>query len=309
MSRGLDIEKDDSRDPTSLRDHRKEERVRPVEKPLPKEVEVWRLDRDAIPVDRELPERDARDSVSLRGAEYRLRESEVDTLQDIGRFRVADEADLQRFGYTDNSTRMREDIRSLRDQGLVERRRIGVGGGGYIGVLSLTDQGRKVAETLDSAGSKQRYYDGFVKPTEIEHDSALYRMFQAEASKIQQDGGRVKRVVLDFELKHDVYAELAEENPNDAEAYRERQQLVATANHLSVVRGHVQFPDLRIEYENAHGQGGRVDVELTTDHYKKSQIAAKAAAGFTIYSLGGDSSGAGSGVREERELTSQILSL
>ena len=83
----------------------------------------------------------------------------------------------------------------------------------------------------------------------------------------------------------------------------------ATANHLSVVRGHIQFPDLRIEYEDARGQSGRVDVELTTDHYKKGQIAAKAAAGFTLYSLGGDSSGGGSGVREERELTSQILSL
>ena len=135
MSRALDIERDDSRDPTSLRDHRKEERVRRVEKPLPKEVEVWRLERDAIPVDRELPDRDVRDSVSLRGSEYRLRESEVDTLQDIGRFRVVDEVDLQRFGYADDSTRMREDVRSLRDQGLVERRRIAVADGGYLGVL------------------------------------------------------------------------------------------------------------------------------------------------------------------------------
>ena len=309
MSRGLDIEIDDGRRDSSLRDHRKEERVRPVEKPLPKEVEVWRLDRDAIPVDRELPEHDVRDSISLRGSDYRLRETEVDALQDIGRFRVVDEADLGRFGYADDSTRMREDIRSLRDQGLVARRRVAIGDGDYVGVLALTDRGREVAETLDSADSKQRYYDGFVKPTEIEHDSALYRMFQAEASKIEQNGGRVKRVVIDFELKRDVYAELADENPDDAEAYRERQQLVAAANNLSVVRGHIQFPDLRIEYESASGLSGRVDVELTTDHYKKGQIAAKAAAGFTIYSLGGDSSGAGSAVRDERELTSQILSL
>ena len=35
-----------------------------------------------------------RESVSLRGPEYCLRETEVDTLQDIGRFRVVDEADL-----------------------------------------------------------------------------------------------------------------------------------------------------------------------------------------------------------------------
>ena len=42
---------------------------------------------------------------------------------------------------------------------------IAVGDGDYIGVLALTDRGREVAETLDSADSKQRYYDGFVKPT------------------------------------------------------------------------------------------------------------------------------------------------
>ena len=134
-------------------------------------------------------------------------------------------------------------------------------------------------------------------------------MFQAEASKIEQDGGRVKRDALDFELKRDVYAELANQNSDDAEACRESQQLVASANNLSVVRGHIQFPDVRIEYESASGLSGRADVELTTDHYKKGQIAAKAAAGFTPYSLGGDSSGGGSSAREERGLTSQILSL
>ena len=309
MSRGLDIEQDDSRGSTSRWDHRKEQRARSVEKPLPKEAEVWRLDRDAIPAERELPGRDVRDVVNLRGSEYRLRETEVHTLQDIGRFRVLDEADLQRFGYADDSTRMREDIRSLRDQGLIERRRIAVGDGDSMAVFALTNRGREVAETLDSGGADQRYYDGFVKPTEIEHDAALYRMFQAEASKIEQAGGRVKRVVLDFELKRGVYAELAKENPEDTDAYHERQQLVAQANRLPVVRGHIQFPDVRIEYEDARGKGGRVDVELTTDNYKKSQIAAKAAAGFTLYSLGGDSSVGGSSVREERELTSQILSL
>ncbi len=309
MSRGLDIEIDDGRRTPSRWDHRKEERTRTVEKPLPKQVEVWRLDREAIPVDRELPDRDVRDTVSLRGSEYRLRETEVDTLQSIGRFRVVDETDLQRFGYADDATRMREDIRSLRDQGLIERRRIAVGDGDYIGVLALTDRGREVAETLDSADSKQRYYDGFVKTTELEHDAALYRMFQAEASKIQQNGGTVKRVVLDFELKRDVYARLAKQDPDDAEAYREQQEVVVAANRLPVIRGHIQFPDLRIEYEDARGGSGRVDVELTTDHYKKSQIAVKAAAGFTLYSLGRDSSSGGSAVREERGLTAQILSL
>ena len=51
------------------------------------------------------------------------------------------------------------------------------------------------------------------------------------------------------------------------------------------------------------------DVELTTQHYKSSQISAKAEAGFTLYTLGGDSSSSGSPVRDEREITAGILSI
>ncbi|MEZ5394165.1 MAG: hypothetical protein R2724_15200 [Bryobacterales bacterium] len=49
--------------------------------------------------------------------------------------------------------------------------------------------------------------------------------------------------------------------------------------------------------------------QLTTDHYKQAQISAKAQAGFRPYSLSGDSSGAGSPVRAEREITAGILSI
>ena len=52
-----------------------------------------------------------------------------------------------------------------------------------------------------------------------------------------------------------------------------------------------------------------MSLELTTDHYRKGQLAAKAAAGFRLYSLGGDSSGGGSAIRDEREITADILSL
>jgi hypothetical protein len=52
-----------------------------------------------------------------------------------------------------------------------------------------------------------------------------------------------------------------------------------------------------------------VDLELTTTHYRKGQIATKAAAGFKLYSLGGDPSHGGSAVREERGPTADILSL
>src|ERR1700688_4525417 len=56
-----------------------------------------------------------------RDKEYSLRESEVRTLTDLGRFRVVPEDDLARFGYQGNYTQMKSDIRSLTAQSLIEQ--------------------------------------------------------------------------------------------------------------------------------------------------------------------------------------------
>jgi len=44
---------------------------------------------------------------------------------------------------------------------------------------------------------------------------------------------------------------------------------------------------VRVEYDMPGGRGGRVDLELVTAAYRGGAIAAKAAAGFTMYSAGG----------------------
>jgi len=56
--------------------------------------------------------------------EYSLRDSEVRTLADVGRFRVVPTEDLARFGYQGDQARMEADIRNLRKHGLVEQRMI-----------------------------------------------------------------------------------------------------------------------------------------------------------------------------------------
>jgi hypothetical protein len=48
-----------------------------------------------------------------RDREYSLRDSEVRTLTDLGKFRVVPEDDLVRFGYQGNHKQMESDIRSL----------------------------------------------------------------------------------------------------------------------------------------------------------------------------------------------------
>ena len=62
--------------------------------------------------------------------------------------------------------------------------------------------------------------------------------------------------------------------------YARLQAEIAARNGLPVLKGKIQLPDLRIEYETADGNPARVDLELATHHYHGSHLAAKAAAGF-----------------------------
>jgi hypothetical protein len=141
----------------------------------------------------------------------------------------------------------------------------------------------------------QRVYAGFVKPREVFHDAAIYRMYHAEAAKIERAGGRIRRVVLDYELKERVYRPLAKARAKGAapgsEKYVRRQAEIARQNQLKVVGGKIPLPDLRIEYDTAACAGAHVDLELATHHYRGASLRAKAEAGFKLYapqgSLGG----------------------
>ena len=75
-----------------------------------------------------------------------------------------------------------------------------------------------------------------------------------------------------------------------------------------MVDGTIQIPDLRLEYETREGSVARVDLELATEHYKPSQVAAKAQAGFTIYAPASQT-GRLSAALEERGVIAEILSL
>ncbi|MGH9735388.1 MAG: hypothetical protein ACRD8A_12460 [Candidatus Acidiferrales bacterium] len=44
-----------------------------------------------------------------------------------------------------------------------------------------------------------------MKPKEARHDGELYRLYQKVAREIERSGGKARRVILDLELKKDVY--------------------------------------------------------------------------------------------------------
>ena len=136
-----------------------------------------------------------------------------------------------------------------------------------------------------------------MKPREIAHDSQLYRLFQAEAARIEAEAGRVERVVLDYELKRDYQTFLNRaDRPADLTQEDDVAAFAAEAK-LPVVDGHLELPDLRIEYETADGRTEYRDVELVTEHYSRSQLAGKSAAGFALYRAAGAGAARGQGGR------------
>jgi hypothetical protein len=230
-------------------------------------------------------------------------------MRDIGRFRTVGEDDLLRFRYEGNRSKLRRDYLNLRSQGLVERRTISVGKTRKpLPVYTLTRDGKKALKSAGPDRSDQALYAGFVKPREAAHDAGIYRMFQAEAARIEARGGRIDRVVLDFELKKKVYAPLAKAQNLAALQYVERQAQIAAANGLTVVDGKIPLPDLRIEYETADGEPARVDLELATEHYRRGHLSEKARAGFKMYGFTSTSRGS-QAEWEGREITAGILSL
>jgi hypothetical protein len=216
--------------------------------------------------------------------------------------------DLASQRYPGRAADMRRDLRSLIDQGLVQRRSVWTRvGRAKLPVVVLSKRGKELLE-CEKGSTSQQVYAGFVKPAEVAHDAAIYRMFEAEARQIEKQGGRIRRVVLDYELKQKIYAPLAKARALPPLQFAKRQAEVARENALPVIQGKIPLPDLRIEYETKDGEISRVDLELATHHYHGSQLAAKVAAGFKLYSPA-DSAGRLRAVLEEREITAAILSL
>jgi hypothetical protein len=230
-----------------------------------------------------------------RNYAYFLSQAELETMKDIGRFRTVAQDDLAQLRYQGNQDQNRQDLRSLQDQGLIARRTIWTGGrANRFTVLVLTKKGKALLEEVSQGLGQQKIYSGFVKPREVFHDAAIYRMYHAEARKIERSGGRIRRIVLDYELKQQVYRPLAKARAKPgalgSAEYARKQAEIASQNQLKVVRGKILLPDLRIEYDTANGERAHVDLELATHHYRGASLRAKAEAGFKMYAPHGSGS-------------------
>jgi hypothetical protein len=247
--------------------------------------------RDVFTKDLDLPRGRERRPVRERDRVYEIDGTESRLLATVGAFRVVAESDLY-----DGREDTRRAQRHLEQEGLLRSSALSADDRAVV----LTDRGRDLLEGNRheqhgrSWEPQQEFYAGLRKPRELTHDSKVYRAYSRAEEGIREQGGRVDRVVLDYELKRDYQQFLHERNRGrkdcDGRPDREPEEIArwAREHDLPYDDGHVHFPDARIEYEDRDGRSRHEDIEIVTGHYRGAHAGAVARSGFSCYrAIGG----------------------
>jgi hypothetical protein len=144
---------------------------------------------------------------------------------------------------------------------------------------------------------------GLQKHKELFHDSKLFQMTQQEIETLKAEGARVVRIETDMDLKARVNRKI--QNLAKIMPMYDAKRKAAEDNELAIMNGKIMFPDVRLEYRDALGQQGRVDLELTSDSYSKAQMAGKRAAGMKCYAL----QGVGHSITDDHHHAQEIFSI
>jgi hypothetical protein len=279
------------------------------------------------PVSSPDPRRPARAASNVVGLELRPEEKEL--LREAGRFRVVRTADLREALYNGKARPLENDLKYLRDKGLVETQHVNLRRDGRrrtierVEVVTLTKDGRSLLIKQGGLPKDQRVYAGLVKPREVEHDSQIYRAYRKEAEHIERNGGTNLRVRLDFEIKADVQKAIyAGRKADPKRDMAEIKQQAAERFELPFVDGKIQIPDARIDYDLPRDAGqdpspdqdqgsltGHQDIEVLTAAYHAGHLRSKAQAGFRNYASASDRSSLTAKIEDDSRLMENILDL
>ncbi|HWR15490.1 MAG TPA: hypothetical protein VN577_11725 [Terriglobales bacterium] len=273
--------------------------------------------RRAVAHDHQTSRRPRRNNLPVSVIGPSLRPEEITALGEIGRFRVVSTRDLAASVYDGQHSRLTRDLRFLTQQGLVQVESVNARRDGRAGkvepieVVTLTEEGRRMARQLAGLPEDQRLYSGLVKPREVEHDAQIYRAYRKESERIENAGGTNLRVRLDFEMKAQIQKAIYAERKADPERdMNEIKQQVAQQFELPFVGGGIQIPDARIEYDLDQGsRSGHADVEVLTAAYRPGHLHNKAQAGFRLYASASDRSTLTAKIEDEHHLLDRILEL
>jgi hypothetical protein len=269
------------------------------------------------------PRRPARSATNIVGLELRPEEKQL--LREAGRFRVVRTADLRESLYDGKSRQLENDLRYLRDKGLITTAHVNLRRDGRrrnierTEVVTLTKEGRCLLIKDGDLPKDQKVYAGLVKPREVEHDSQIYRAYRKETERIESNGGTNLRVKLDYEIKADVQKAIyRERKAAPARGMAEIKEQVAKQFNLPFVEGGIQIPDARIEYDlprdpsldaDQGSRTGHEDIEVLTAAYHRGHLRSKAQAGFRNYASSSDRATLTAKIEDDSHLMENILEL
>ncbi len=215
----------------------------------------------------------------------------AEALTDIGVHGTVSYRDLAeaRFGGHPHTTRRAVNA-WIRDRLVEEHRATGPKGNPFK-VLTLTRKGvteiRKLAAGRGmDPGQTIRF--ARMRASETAHDTAVYRACRKERRRLEAEGATVRRVRLDAELKSAVAraSEAARRKHGKRAADAERHRVAHELGLPIDDEGRVLHPDAQIEYTDADGRIGRVNIEAVSGSYREPAVRAKAAAGFRLHANG-----------------------
>ena len=232
-------------------------------------------------------------------------------LAEVGMYRSVSFRDLAETRFDGHPYTARRAVDRMVKDGLMREHEAKGPKGGSYKVLTLTQAGASRARRCvheQGLDRDQQTHAGLVKRGELSHDTAIYRAARIEQAKLTKQGAVLNRVRIDAEMKKQIAraGETARARGGKAAADAARFQ-AADDLGLPVKDGRVEYPDAQLEYTDAEGRTGRVNIEIATEHYSVKSIDAKAAAGFQMHGNGpsaarlisralrGDCSGGGRG--------------
>ena len=214
-------------------------------------------------------------------------------LADIGIYGAVSYRDLAEAHFGGHPYTTRRAVNAWTREGLAKESTAKGPKGRPFKVLTLTRKGAAAIRDLDAGqgldpGQHIRSAARLLQHAQLAHDTAIYRACGRERQRLLERGAAIRRVRLDGELKSVVArkSESARARDGRRAADAERHRAAGELGLPIDAQGRVLYPDAQIEYTDAEGRSGRVNVEVASGHYRQGSVRAKAAAGFRMHANG-----------------------
>ena len=214
-------------------------------------------------------------------------------LADIGIYGAVSYRDLAEAHFGGHPYTTRRAVNAWTREGLAKESTAKGPKGRPFKVLTLTRKGAAAIRDLDAGhgldpGQHIRSAARLLQHAQLAHDTAIYRACGRERQRLLERGAAIRRVRLDGELKSAVArkSESARAKDGRRAADAERHRVAEELGLPIDAQGRVLYPDAQIEYTDAEGRSGRVNIEVASGHYRQGSVRAKAAAGFRMHANG-----------------------